>query len=696
MKNNKLPELLSPAGSPEAFRAAIDGGADAIYVGGASFNARINAKNFTVDDLKDAVKLAHLYGVKVYQTVNIMLFGRELDEFLRSAEESARLGMDAFIVSDLGAASLLRKYLPEIPLHGSTQISVHNSDGARLLASLGFSRVVPARELTKGDIRAIVDGSPLEVETFIHGAMCVSHSGQCLFSSLVGGRSGNRGLCAQPCRMPYACEGYRVAEAYPLSLKDMSLSDHVREIIDSGVSSLKIEGRMKSPEYVRGVTAIWRRLLDEGRNAEREENIRLSELFSRGGFTDGYYTGNIGRRMLGVRSEEDKQASREVEKFNKIERKLPIKASVTLTEDAPASLSLSYMDKTARVEGETPQVAINAPIDEGTVKKCVSKLGDSCFVLDDIDISIDGRLMMPVSQLNSLRRSGVEALEKLLAGGGRDISVGKIEYSKPQGSAKRRNVGRFYSAEQISDRARAFFDVILLPLDKYAEECQVSDGFFMPAIVFDSEKERIETLLAKAAEKKPKYAVVSNVGQLEMLKLHLPDTSLIADFRFNVGNSENIAVLESLGFESVVVSAELTLPQIRDLEGAKAVIVYGRIPLMTLEKCVICELYGEKGGKKGLSEGKPGQYPACRVCNRGEARMKDRRGFIFPIIRELPHRNIILNSLPTHMSDRQNELSRAGVIDRHFLFTVESADEVADVITDFEQGLAPICKVRRI
>jgi putative protease len=696
MKNNKLPELLSPAGSPEAFRAAIDGGADAIYVGGASFNARINAKNFTVDDLRDAVKLAHLYGVKVYQTVNIMLFGRELDEFLRSAEESARLGMDAFIVSDLGAAALLRKYLPEIPLHGSTQISVHNSSGARMLASLGFSRVVPARELTKGDIRTIVEESSLEVETFIHGAMCVSHSGQCLFSSLVGGRSGNRGLCAQPCRMPYACDGGRVSEAYPLSLKDMSLSDHVREIIDSGVSSLKIEGRMKSPEYVRGVTAIWRRLLDEGRNAEREEKTRLSELFSRGGFTDGYYTGNIGRRMLGVRSEEDKQASRGVEKFNKIERKLPVKATVTLTESAPASLMLTYKDKTVQVEGDIPQVAINAPIDEVTVKKCVSKLGDSSFVLEDADISIDGRLMMPVSQLNALRRSGVEALERVLTGTERDISIGKIEYSMPQSRAKRRNIGRFYSVEQISQKAREFFDVVLLPLDKFAEVGELADGFFMPAIVFDSEKERIEGLLAKATAKAPKYAVVSNIGQLEMLKKQLPHTALIADFRFNVGNSENMAVLENLGFESVVVSAELTLPQIRDLDGAKAAIVYGRIPLMTLEKCVICELYGDKGAKKGAQEGKPGQYPACRICNRGEARMKDRRGFVFPIIRELPHRNVILNSLPTHMSDRQNELSRAGVVDRHFLFTVETPDEVDGVIFAFEQNLAPDGKVRRI
>ena len=678
MRINKLPELLSPAGSLDAFEAAIDGGADAIYVGGASFNARINAKNFTEDDLAAAVKLAHLYGVKVYQTINIMIQGRELSELLKMAERSAMAGVDAFIVSDLGAAQLIRAHLPEMPLHGSTQMSVHSSDGALALADLGFTRVVPARELSKADIQAIVDLTPLEVEIFIHGAMCVSHSGQCLFSSLVGGRSGNRGLCAQPCRLPYACPERRVGEQYPLSLKDMSLAAHVREIIESGVSSLKIEGRMKSPEYVRGVTRIWRRLLDEGRDATKDEIRELSELFSRGGFSDGYYTKAIDRRMLGIRSDEDKQASREIEKFNKISRKVPISMHATIVNGRPSLIRVTCGKHTVEVEGELPQAAINAPIDDSTVKKCLSKLGDSCFTLEKIEIELGDRLMMPISQLNKLRRDAVSALEQKMTATLPTVLV-NIDPKEPEGTRKTRNVGRFSSSEQITDLARDYFDVILLPLDRYDGK---ADGFVMPPVIFDSEKGRAERLVKNAVENGAKYAVVTNLGQIAMLKKLAPDTALIADFRFNVGNAQSVRFFEELGFESTVLSTELTLPQIRDVKGAKAVIVYGRIPLMTLEKCVIKELYGDKRG--------------CEICAGGEAEMKDRRGFVFPVIREFPHRNIVLNSLPTQMSDREQELLAAGITDRHFLFTVESPDEIDRVIRDFQLRRTPEKKVRRI
>ncbi|MBQ8409782.1 MAG: U32 family peptidase [Clostridia bacterium] len=678
MKNMKLPELLSPAGSPEAFQAAIDGGADAIYVGGASFNARINAKNFSEDDLREAVRLAHLYGVKVYQTVNIMVYGRELKELLKAAENSAYAGVDAFIVSDLGAAELLHRHLPDMPLHASTQMSVHNSDGARLLAEYGFSRVVPARELSKKDIQTLVDENPLEVEIFIHGAMCVSHSGQCLFSSLVGGRSGNRGLCAQPCRLPYAFTEGRVGDKYPLSLKDMSLAGHVREIIESGVSSLKIEGRMKSPEYVRGVTRIWRRLLDEGRDATADEIGELSELFSRGGFSDGYYTGNVGRKMLGIRSEEDKQASREVEKFHKIGRKVPVSMKIRLAVGEPCRLTVTCKEKSVTVEGEVPQAAINAPLDEGAVRKCMAKLGDSCFTLENIEIDLGERLMMPVSQLNALRREAVKALEDEMAAVAPQ-RVEEVETSKPEGAPKQRNVGRFCAKEQITDSAKEYFDIILLPLDRFEP---IADGFVMPPVIFDSEKERAVDLIRKAVADGAKYAVVTNLGQVEMLKAHAPKLAWIADFRFNAGNNETVCFFERLGFESTVVSAELTLPQIRDLNGSKAAVIYGRIPLMTLEKCVTKELYGDKKG--------------CEICSRGEAEMKDRRGFVFPVIREFPHRNIVLNSLPTQMSDREQELASAGVTDRHFLFTVESPYEVDRVIEDYKLHRAPGGKVRRI
>ena len=679
--NRNLPELLSPAGSFEALRAAIDGGADAVYMGGASFNARINAKNFTEGDMRDAISLAHAYGVKLYQTVNTMIFDRERDDFLRAAEVSAKSGIDAFIVSDLGAAALLREYLPDIPLHASTQMSVHNTDGARLLENYGFTRVVPARELSKEDIKSLVNGTKLEIEAFIHGALCVSHSGQCLFSSLVGGRSGNRGLCAQPCRLPYACGNAKIGDKYPLSLKDLSLANHVKEIIDSGVASLKIEGRMKSPEYVRGVTGVWRELLDAGKDADARDMQRLADFFSRGGFTDSYYSRTVGRGMLGVRSDEDKQASREVEKFNKITRKVPIDISATMRENEPSALTLSHGIVSVTVCGDIVQKAINAPLNEESVKKSLSKLGDTPFCVGGFAVDLGESVMMPISSINALRRDAVAALLDEI-NKPKNISVGKIEHNTPKYAAKARNVGRFYTNEQIGDAAEEFFEVITLPLEKFVSEDSVANGFVMPAVIFDSEWKKIEKMLSVAAEKKPEYVIISNIGQINRIKSLLPEAELIADFRFNVGNSDTAAFVEELGFESYVASAELTLPQLRDLKGAKAAIIYGRVPLMTLEKCAIKELYGDKR--------------ACEICADGKAEMKDRRGFIFPIIREFEHRNIILNSLPTAMSDRQDELVRAGVTDRHFLFYTETANDVDRVIAAYRKALPIDGKVRRI
>jgi putative protease len=291
-------------------------------------------------------------------------------------------------------------------------MAVHNLSGAVLLRELGFTRVVLARELTFEEIKIITENCGIETEVFVHGAHCMSASGMCYLSSFIGGRSGNRGLCAQPCRLPYANAEGGAGDKYPLSLKDMSLAGHVREIIDSGVASLKIEGRMKSPEYVRGVTAIWRRLLDERRDATLDEMRELAELFSRGGFSDGYYIGAVGRKMLGVRSEENKQTSREVDKFTKISRKIPIGMQATLKDSANSRLTLRCHDTEVTVEGDVPQKAINAPIDNDTVKRCMSKLGDSCFCMKDIDVDLEDGLMMPISQLNALRRAGIAALEE--------------------------------------------------------------------------------------------------------------------------------------------------------------------------------------------------------------------------------------------------------------------------------------------
>jgi putative protease len=327
-------------------------------------------------------------------------------------------------------------------------------------------------------------------------------------------------------------------------------------------------------------------------------------------------------------------------------------------------------------------------MDAESVRKNLSKLGDTPFSLERFEADLGDNVMLPVSKLNALRRDAISELTNIMTSSDRNVVPlpEKIGFSRSDSLPKIRNVGRFHKNEQITAGAKDFFDVILLPLSEFAKYPDKADGFIMPPVVFDTEKERILELLKESSL--AKYAVITNLGQIEAVKNLAPEAKLIADFRFNIGNSETVAFFENLGFDSCVLSAELTLPQIRDISGPKAAIVYGRIPLMTLEKCVIKEIYGDR---ESCGKGK-----ACAICDKNAAEMKDRRGFVFPVIRKFPHRNIVLNSLPTQMSDRQDDLSSAGISDRHFLFTTESATETDKIIEEHKKNLSPRGKVRRI
>ncbi len=666
---NRLPELLCPAGSPEALDAAIEGGADAVYLGGAAFNARMNAQNFGGDALRSAVLRAHAYGVKVYLTLNTLVTDRELSAFVDAAKDALRTGVDALIVADLGGAAAIRRAVPSAELHASTQMSAHNSEMGRLLGNLGYTRMVIARETSAEDIRQIVQRSPIEIEMFIHGALCVSHSGQCLFSSIVGGRSGNRGECAQPCRLPFSCPKNK--NAYPLSLKDLSLAEHVLELIDLGVSSLKIEGRMKSPEYVRDTARIWRRLLDERRGATSAEMQKLADAFSRGGFTDGYYTGQIGHRMLGVRSETDKSNSRAMEPFAGLTRKIPLSVRVRILVDHASELSLSDGSRTVTVTGDIPMTAINAPLTRETVERNLSKFGGTPFSVGSFCLELDDGLMLPVSRLNDLRRRALQAFSE----DGSDAALKENAHvpQKPQQRRACERAARFYTPAQITPLAKEYFDRIYLPLSCYEV---VADGVIMPPVIFDGEWEKINKMLNEAVQKGAKYALVGNLGHLNAVRK--AGLTPVGDYRLNATNGETLAALENLGIDSVILSPELTLPQIRDIGGNSSVIVYGRLPLMTLEKCAIREIAD------------------CNRCNENGVRLRDRRGVEFPILREWEHRNVIYNSLATCMSDREEILARAGVTARHFVFSIETADEVDEIIRAHQKKRSVAGQVRRI
>lgn len=678
-KGAALPELLAPAGSAAALDAAIDGGADAVYFGASAFNARMFADNFGDDALAESIRKCAAYGVKSYVTLNTLVLDREAANFLEVAERVWQLGASGIIIADLGAACEIKKHIPDIELHASTQLSGHNVEQAELLASLGFSRMVLARETSLENMRYFTEHSPIEAEVFVHGALCVSHSGQCLFSSVCGGRSGNRGECAQPCRLPYG-------GGYPLSLKDLCLAGHIKELCEAGVASLKIEGRMKSPEYVRSVVGVYRKLLDEGRNASADEIKYLSGVFSRGGFTDGYFVGRISSAMLGVRSESDKKRSEALEPFTGIKRRLPVELEAYFCAGEPSRLTISDGVRSVTVAGATPERAINAPLDADRIEKNLSKLGNTPLEAKRITVRTDGEIMMPISALNALRRSAVERFV-----GSPERAETHIRFTLPSTAERRsgetRYTARFSEPGQITERARSFFDIRFVPAENFCEGGAANiaasgvnlaaNGVIIPPVIFDDEREKINELVSSAAKNGAEYALVANLGHLRLATEHglIP----IGDHRLNVFNRLTERRLSALGFESCLLSPELTLAQMRDIGGIGAAIVYGRLPLMLLEKCVIREIAD------------------CERCKRdGFVFLTDRRGVRFPVKRLGEHRNMIYNSVPIYMADREAELEKSGIFDRHFIFTDESAAEVDGIIARYERGEPPSGSIKRM
>ena len=670
-RKNKLPELLAPAGSFECLIAAIRGGADAIYVGGKRFGARAYAKNFDIEELRRAVIYAHLHGRKIYVTINTLILDREMEDAISYARELYRIGVDALIVADLGLVRALRRHLPDFELHGSTQMSVHNSLGADMAYDLGCERVVLARELSGESIRAVTERCKPEIEVFLHGALCVCHSGQCLFSSMVGGRSGNRGECAQPCRLPYNGE-----KSYPLSLTDLCLANHVRELCDSGVASLKIEGRMKSPEYVYTVTSIYRRLLDEYREATKTEYDDLRAAFSRGGFTDKYFTGRISEKMTGTRGEEDKEISRAL-KLTPFEiDKKPVKAVAEFALGKPSRLTLTDGIKTVTAEGAIPCEAENRPLTEGELKDRLSKMGATLLLLSpaDIALSLEEGINLSPAEINALRRSAAEKFES----SERDIpepqplELPKNTFNLPKAKSSALFLLRenYIEAKKKSNIVNNI-DKVFLPLFSL-EDGDGANGVYVPPVIMENEIQFVRERLKKAKNSGILYALVGNIGHIPLVKEF--DLIPFGDFRLNIMNSFTKEVYLDLGIEESLLSPELTLPQARDIGGYT--LHMGRIPLMLTERCFIKENFG------------------CQKCNK--AHLEDRMGEKFPILREFEHRNLILNSRLTYMGDKKADLTSSRLTRGHFIFSVESADEIISLISAYENGERLPYEVRRL
>ena len=657
---DKKIEILAPAGDKGAFISAISSGANAIYLGTKAFNARLRAENFTLESMPELLRLAHAHGVKVYVTINTAIYDKELDALLLEVVSLWNMGVDAFIVADLGAMALIKKHLPQIELHASTQCTVHNLDGADFLAdTVGASRVVLARELDKKNIKYISQNSKAEAEIFVHGAHCMSVSGQCLLSFAMGGRSGNRGECAQPCRLPYQIGNVK---GYPLSLKDMSLCRQIPEILESGAASLKIEGRMKGQEYVGGTVAIWRRLIDEKRNATNGELSTLGVLFSRQGFTDGYFNSKIDKTMLGVRTEQNKQESSTLDKREYILNPVPVSIVAELKIGMPARLTLTVGKKSVTVFGDIVDRAINAPLSEDDIAKSLSKLGGTPFVLRDIKIIKDESIMVRVSSLNKLRR---DAIDKLFE---REAKLDLPSLEKQDIIHPRRIKTALFSDPSQIPENKDYFDITFVYLNKYKSGIPVN-GICMPPVIFDSQWQEIESMLNVAKKEGIEYALVTNIGQISRLKKY--GFKLIFDYRFNVFNRPCVDYLQKNGAENIIMSPELTLPQLRDF-GGLMVVAYGKIPVMTTHKCVIKDTEG---------------------CESGKAYLKDRQGAKMFCECGFGHTNIIYNSVPIYMADKQGDISH---LSWHFIFSDEDKKECFDIIEAYRKKAPTSKALRRI
>lgn len=683
----KTMEVLAPAGGPEALRAAVFSGADAVYLGGPAFGARAHAKNFSLEELSEAVRFCHGRDVRVHVTVNTLLKDSELPEALALVSRLCQIGVDAVLVQDMGLFAALRDRAPELPLHASTQMSLHTPGGARLLYELGAERVVLARELSLAEIREISAACPVELEAFVHGALCMSLSGQCYFSAMLGGRSGNRGMCAQPCRLPFAAPG---GTGHDLSLKDLSFFRELEQLREAGVCSAKIEGRMKRPEYVAAAVSACRRAAD-GEPVPEALTKNLEAVFSRSGFTDGYLTGRRGREMFGVRTKEDVtdatgQVFSQLKQLYRGERQ-SVPLSLTLREEN-GKLSLTAVDdagneavaELALPEGEYPRLP---------AERCEAQLrktGGTPFRVDELSLPEQG-VPAGIAPLNALRR---QALTELLDKRSRraPIPFRQKEYVvSPREISLKGTAGKlplrayFRSAGQVCREALSC-ESIALPLDTAVEELRRlrEQGFSrilleQPRALFGGEN-GVRELMAARMEDGFREFVVGNLGGLWLgrqlgAKLH-------GGFSLNIFNTAALDHFEELGLSTAELSFELSGREAAALGGKlpRGMMVYGRQALMLTRNCPLAN------SPKGCLHCKA---PGC---------LTDRMHKKFPVIctgTGAARYSEVLNSVPLWLGEQELPAMDFGVL----RFTVENSVECGEILQRFFRQETAECDYTR-
>ena len=674
MRKRTEAEILAPAGTREALTAAVRCGANAVYLGGKLLNARRNAENFDDEALKEAVRYCHERGVKVYLTLNTLVRDAELKDAEHMLALSCESGIDALIIQDLGIARLAQSCTPGIPLHASTQMSVQTLAGLEELKGLGFTRAVLPRELTLEEIMALASESPVELEIFIHGALCMCVSGQCYLSAMLGSRSGSRGLCAQPCRLPFAAPGGTGAD---LSLKDLSLIPYIRTLHEAGVLSFKIEGRMKRPEYVAAAVTACRQALENGK-PEGALSRQLQAVFSRSGFTDGYYTGQRGRAMFGTRSRENVSAAAPVLKelshlYEKERPLIGVAFSFTMRPGIPLTLTAEARGQSARVQSEKlPEAALTRPLTEVEVTRQLSKCGGTPYYAQSVYCDLAPGLSAPLSCLNSLRREALAALTGLL-GKPAVKRVQSVIMKAPthQTKAPAGFYARFADEGQLPPDLSAFA-CVYLPLHTPAPKLKalVQTGapiaVEIPRGLFGREG------AVRASLKAAKQAGVTTAlaHTLDAVRMAREAGFLIhGGFGLNLFNTQALEQAASIGLSQATLSFELTLAQASALGGEmpRGLIAYGSIPLMLTRNCPI-------------SNGK-----SCRSC-RKDGVLIDRKGVRFPVSC-MDGCSELFNSRPIYLADRLAEIQKIDFL--LLYFTHETPEQCVGILTQYQNGTAP-------
>lgn len=664
-------EILAPVGAKEQLYAAVRCGANAVYLGAGDFNARRNAENFDNETLKQAIDYCHIRGVKVYVTLNTIIFDKEIADLYDCVKTIAKSGADAVIIQDFAVLKAVKDICPEMPIHASTQMAVHNVSGAEFLEQIGFSRIVLARELSLIEIKIIREKVSAELEVFVHGAHCMSASGNCYLSAMLGERSGNRGLCAQGCRLNWQNTHGR---EYALSLKDMSYLDSINELQKIGVESFKIEGRMKRPEYVAAAVTSLRKAM----NGEFYDKNTLRSVFSRSGFTDGYLKGERNVSMFGFRNKEDVTSAQPILKDLETLYKNDIRPNkadmhLALKRDLPSTLTISCGSHSVTVNGEIPQEPRTAPLSYEIAFRNLSKLGDTSLYLDSLTFENEDSLTLPASSINALRRNGAELLEKELCMINYTVNdvapqlPSEITYESPLNGKRELRV-RLESFSQYSEIFNKA-DMLILKIDdiiKHKEEIEllpVKICAELPALIYPESEEKLLSQLKEIKKTGIVRGSTGNIGGIALLKK--AGFHICGNHGLNITNSIALEQYKNFGIDDATLSFELTEKAIKNMTAPikSGAYIYGHLPLMLMRAC---PQKNENG---------------CEKCN-GKTELTDRKGITFPVICHNKIYSVLHNSVPLYIGDKN--LPHISFVTLYF--TKETKKECESIFNSYLQN----------